>query len=326
MSAGRLASAAASRVSRLSPSPTAARAPTLPRTARSSAASSPFIGFFPDTPRILYLPGVNLCLAPFYKDERIARAVPVSRRDSSRRRRSIVDRSIVAATRKQSPSPLASRSRARPPSPHRSPHRSLRLSPSHRLAPFFNLKQDVDRSRARTNVRTGGVCARVMSTKGGLDGVHAPLDPRLFVVPRDGSTFSFSSSASSASSHRPRRNTTPPRGWRCEGWWSCWSSSTSRRATRARGLAYVRTSTVTEVAASSTRRALNIVVVVASPSHAARWARAFSRRARVDSDSNSNKKGRERRGGVRWMDGRATETRWGVALDALIHRSRACRE
>ena len=119
-------------------------------------------------------------------------------------------------------------------------------------------------------MRTGGVCARVMSTKGGLDGVHAPLDPRLFVVPRDGSTFSFSSSASSASSHRPRRNTTPPRGWRCEGWWSCWSSSTSRRATRARGLAYVRTSTVTEVAASSTRRALNIVVVVvASPSHAA---------------------------------------------------------
>ena len=124
--------------------------------------------------------------------------------------RSSIDRS--SQPRVSSHPRLSPLDRARPPSPHR----SLRLSPSlrHRLAPFFNLKQDVDRSRARTNVRTGGVCARVMSTKGGLDGVHAPLDPRLVVVPRDGSTFSFSSSSSSASSHRPRRNTTPPRRWR----------------------------------------------------------------------------------------------------------------
>ena len=158
MSAGRLASAAASRVSRLSPSPTAARAPTSPRTARSSAASSPFIGFFPDTPRILYLPGVNLCLAPFYKDERIARAVPVSRRDSSRRRRSIVDRSIVAATRKQSPSPLASRSRA----PSLSPSVSPSVSPSLSVSPSRAIFQFKTRCRsiARADERAYRWCVR----------------------------------------------------------------------------------------------------------------------------------------------------------------------
>ena len=182
-------------------------------------------------------------------------------------------------------------------------------------------------------MRTGGVCARVMSTKGGLDGVHAPLDPRLVVVPRDGSTFSFSSSsASSAASHRPRRNTTPPRRWRSWGWWSCRSSSTSRRATRARGLAYVRTSTVTEVAASSTRRALNIVVVVASPSHAASMdgrAGVFPPRARrfgfkFKRGGKMNKKGGNRRGGrggeafVRWMDGDRDEVGSARCVDSSL--------
>ena len=184
-------------------------------------------------------------------------------------------------------------------------------------------------------MRTGGVCARVMSTKGGLDGVHAPLDPRLVVFPRDGSTFSFSSasSASSAASHRPRRNTTPPRRWRSWGWWSCRSSSTSRRATRARGLAYVRTSTVTEVAASSTRRALNIVVVVvASPSHAASMdgrAGVFPPRARrfgfkFKRGGKMHEKGGNRRGGrggeafVRWMDGDRDEVGSARCVDSSL--------